>query len=71
MNWGKVRLICMAFAIVGAGRIAADPDPRSMLVPALVAAPFLVLLAIGFVWLDGLLAGYNARKEARKRSGLP
>lgn len=71
MDWAKVRLICFGLTIVGVARVAMDKDPAGMLLPALAAMPLLFLLAVGYVWLDGVLARYNARKEARKRGGLP
>ena len=71
MDWGRVRLICFGFAVVGVARVALDKDPAGMALPALAAIPLLFLVAVGFVWLEGALARYNARKEADKRRGLP
>lgn len=63
MDWTKVRRILLGFLLAGAAIIGSNPNPRGMLQPALLAAPFAVLLAIAFVWLDGLIARHKARKR--------
>lgn len=64
MDWTKVRRILLGFLLGGAAIIGSNPRPQALLLPALLAAPFAVLLAIAFVWLDGLLTRHKARKRS-------
>ena len=63
MNWTNVRRILLGFLLAGAAIIGSIPRPQSMLLPALLAAPFAVLRPIGFVWLDCLLACHKTRQR--------